>query len=49
LAKTVVIGALIFFAIWLAVSLLFSWMRVRMARSFSSNFRIICKYYINLL
>ena len=38
LAKTVVIGVLIFLAIWLAVSLLFSCISVRMARSFSSKF-----------
>ena len=31
LAKTVVIGVLIFLAIWLAVNLLFSWMRVKKA------------------
>ena len=45
LANTVVIGVLIFFAIWLAVSLLFSCMRVKMARSFSSSLALMCKYY----
>ena len=48
-AKTVVSGVLIFLAIWFVVSLLFSWMRVRMAMSFSSSFRFICKNYRILL
>ncbi len=44
-AKTVVIGVLIFLAIWLAVNLLFSCMSVSIARSLSSSLTLICKYY----